>query len=370
MSTLGNRILGAAVGAAVGDALGCPFEFQPRAAVQKRLGDSPWIDDLYPIQDLAVHPLGVWDTAAACGIGTDDTRMSWLMLRLVAERGLSIRPVDLAELYLAVYQRPQDYFPQHPLLARDNLAYYVDAACGVLGQTSPAHPQAGPEVLNSGALGVGMPTLLGMISLPCAGCLAPGNHEEAYRRAFALAFMDVGYGRDVTAVMAAIVSLLCGGEPLHEAIELALSLNPYGVDPAWRERVAGWVKEAGQEAGHFASDRAFCAFLAEACWGLHPFDPVAALGTALACAVRAQGSFARALLLSVNQWELGRDGKPQRLRDVDCIGSITGAICGAFAGYANIPAGWLAHSRAANLETYGLDIIETAEHFCRRIGAR
>ena len=205
MSTLGNRILGTALGAAVGDALGCPFEFQPRSVVTARLGDPPWIDGLYPIEGIDVHPLGVWDAAAPCGIATDDTRMSWLMLHLVAEHGLSVRPKDLAQLYLAVYNRPQDFFPRHELLARDNLAYFVDAACGVLGQPSPAHPQASPEALTSGALGVGMPTLLGMISLPCAGCLQPGNHEEAYRRAFALAFMDVGYGRDVTAVMAAIV---------------------------------------------------------------------------------------------------------------------------------------------------------------------
>ena len=366
MSTLGNRILGTALGAAVGDALGCPFEFQPRSVVTARLGDPPWIDGLYPIEGIDVHPLGVWDAAAPCGIATDDTRMSWLMLHLVAEHGLSVRPKDLAQLYLAVYNRPQDFFPRHELLARDNLAYFVDAACGVLGQPSPAHPQASPEALTSGALGVGMPTLLGMISLPCAGCLQPGNHEEAYRRAFALAFMDVGYGRDVTAVMAAIVALLCSGEPLRESIDLALAVNPYGVDPSWRDRVAGWIKECA-EAG---SDLSACAYLSTACWGLHPFDPVAALGTALACVVRAQGSFSHALLLAVNQWELARDSTPQRLRDVDCIGSIAGAICGAFAGSANIPADWLASCRAANLEVYGFDIVETAERFCRRIGAR
>lgn len=366
MSTLDNRILGTALGAAVGDALGCPFEFQSRAVVTDRLGDPPWISDLYPIKGLAVHPLGVWDETSPCGISTDDTRMSWLMQRLFAERGLSAKPADLAHLYLAVYQRPQDYFPQHPMLARENLAYFVDAACGVLGQHSPAHPQASPEVLTTGALGVGFPTLLGMISLPCAGCLEPGNHEAAYRRAFALAFMDVGYARDVTAVMAALVALLCSGEPLRESIELALAVNPYGVDPSWRDRVAGWLAECLEA----PSDRAACEILANACWGLHPFDPVGALGTALACVVRAEGSFARALLLAVNQWELARDGKPQRLRDVDCIGSIAGALCGAFAGYANIPTGWLTSCRSANLSVYGFDIVQTAEHFCERIGAR
>ena len=366
MSTLNNRILGTALGAAVGDALGCPFEFQARSTVTQRLGEPPWIDKLYPVEGISIHPLGIWQESSPCGISTDDTRMSWLMLRLFAERGLGARPVDLARQYLAVYTRPQDYFPAHPELARQNLAYYVDAACAVLRQHSPEHPQASLEALASGALGVGMPTLLGMISLPCAGCLEPGNHEEAYRRAFSLAFMDVGYARDVTAVMAALVALLCGGEPLRESVALALSLNPFGVDASWRERVRGWLKDCS----HLTSDRAVSALLTEACWGMHPFDPVAALGTALCCLVHAEGSFERALLLAVNQWELSRHGEPQRLRDVDCIGSITGALCGAYAGRADIPPSWLSRCQAANLEVYGFDIVQTAEHFCERIGAR
>jgi len=65
---------------------------------------------------------------------------------------------------------------------------------GVLQEPSPAHPRATAAVLGSGALGVGIPTLLGMISLPGAGCLDVGNEQAAYERAFALAFMDVGYG--------------------------------------------------------------------------------------------------------------------------------------------------------------------------------
>ena len=79
--------------------------------------------------------------------------------------------------------------------------------------------------------------------------------------------------------------------------------------------------------------------------------------------------FERALLLSVNQWELGHHGEPQRLRDVDCIGSITGALCGAYAGSAAIPPRWLAPCRAANRAVYGFDIVQTAESFSARIGA-
>lgn len=365
MPTLHDRILGTALGAAVGDALGCPFEFQPRAAVVQRLGDTPWIDDLYPVHGIATHPLGIWDESSPCGIATDDTRVSWLLQQVVIDEGRAAAPEALALRYRNVYLYPQDYFPNHPELARQNLAYFVDAACGVLGQRSPANPQATPAALGSGALGVGFPTLLGLISLPCVGCLELGNPEAAYRRAFAFAFMDVGYARDVTAVMATLIALFGSGESLGRTIELAFSINPFGIDGGWRQRVLGWLKDCARA----SSDRALCELLAQACWGLHPFDPVGALGTALCCLVHAGGDFERALLLSVNQWELGRHGEPQRLRDVDCIGSITGALCGAYAGSAAIPPRWLAPCRAANQAVYGFDIVQTAESFSTRIGA-
>src|SRR5262245_23677249 len=110
---------------------------------------------------------------AAVGVSTDDTRMSWLLLSLCAELGHAPDGRELAQRYLDVYANPAAYFPTQPELARENLGYFVDAASGVLGTPSPAHPQASPEALSSGALGLGMPTLLGMISLLCAGSPLP-----------------------------------------------------------------------------------------------------------------------------------------------------------------------------------------------------
>lgn len=368
-----DRIIGVALGAAVGDALGCPFEFQSQAGVRARFPgtsegmpeirtaaseDLPWIDDLYPAVGIDLHPLGLWQSQPPCGVATDDTRMSWLLLSLCAELARAPDGRELAQRYLDVYANPATYFPTQPELARQNLAYFVDAAAGLLGTGSPARPGVPVDALRSGALGLGIPTLLGMIALPCAGCLTIGDADATYRRAFELAFMDVGFARDVTAVHAVIVSLLCAGLPLPQAIDRGLSIDPFGVDLSWRRRIAGWLADS---AGF--GDRALCAWLAEQCWGMHPFDPVAALGTALCCARQAGADLRRALLLSVNQWELGRAGTPWRMRDVDCYGSITGSICGAAVGGSAIPEQWLVLCRGANRTAYGFDIVSTAERF-------
>ncbi|HJN17119.1 MAG TPA: ADP-ribosylglycohydrolase family protein, partial [Armatimonadota bacterium] len=82
---LSSRIRGCIIGAALGDALGAPFEFQPIDRVIDRLGHE-WIDDLYAFEgECGDH--GVWRSPAPLGTGTDDTRYSWIVLELAAELG-------------------------------------------------------------------------------------------------------------------------------------------------------------------------------------------------------------------------------------------------------------------------------------------
>jgi ADP-ribosylglycohydrolase len=361
---LRDRIVGCALGAAVGDALGCPFEFQPREQVLARLPGGH-IDGLYPARGLALHPLGLWQAEPPLGVGTDDTRLSRLFLDLVAERGVRLTADDLARRYLDVWQRPGAYFVGPEPLIRGNLAVLLDAACGQLDRPSPLRPGAPPQVLRSGltALG-GIPTLLGLIALPTDGCLAPGDAERAYRAACDLGFFDIGMARDLTAVHAAAVAQLIAGEEIAGAVWRAVALNPYSIDATQRERLRDLVAAATQ-----GSDAEEAARLAQACSRLHPFDPLGALATALSCLLRSEGDFRCAVLLAINQWELSPSGQPHRLRDVDCYGSITGALCGAACGRAGIPAEWLEPCRAANLAAYGFDIVAAAERFADRVVA-
>jgi ADP-ribosylglycohydrolase len=69
---------GCVLGAALGDAIGGPFEFGPLERVPEIVGDT-WIDGLYPYPG-TTGPHGVWpvpadvDAAPPAGTGTEDTR--------------------------------------------------------------------------------------------------------------------------------------------------------------------------------------------------------------------------------------------------------------------------------------------------------
>ena len=77
-----SRIRGCILGAALGDALGAPFEFRPFEYVNATIG-KPWIDGLYPFDGTAT-PHGIWKDSAPAGTGTDDTRYNWF--QMVSER--------------------------------------------------------------------------------------------------------------------------------------------------------------------------------------------------------------------------------------------------------------------------------------------
>ncbi|NIQ99315.1 MAG: hypothetical protein GTN78_03830, partial [Gemmatimonadales bacterium] len=60
--------------------------------------------------------------------------------------------------------------------------------------------------------GHSFPILWGLISLAFVGLLYVGEPEEAYEKAYELAYYDLAYARDTTAMMAAMVSAALGGQ--------------------------------------------------------------------------------------------------------------------------------------------------------------
>ena len=164
-----SKIRGCVLGAALGDAIGAPFEFQP-AAIAPQSDGQPWIDGLYPSQ-IHISPHGMWAQPAPAGTGTDDTRYNWLFLELAASLGRMPTASNFAQRYLELYEQPDSVFPGHTDLTREQFAHWEGVCRGYLGQTSEQYPGLTPDELLGRSLGLNFPILSGLITLTSAGLL-------------------------------------------------------------------------------------------------------------------------------------------------------------------------------------------------------
>jgi hypothetical protein len=72
-------------------------------------------------------------------------------------------------------------------------------------------------------------------------------------------------------------------------------------------------------------------------------------------------------VMSANDRTLGDDGRFIALRDVDCTGSVAGALVGALNGVQAFPKDWVDDVISANKQVYDIDIEANARRFCETV---
>jgi ADP-ribosylglycohydrolase len=362
---LDDRILGAVVGATIGDALGGAFEGCSREHIIGRTG-TDWIDDLWDYGP-GFGAYGVWCANAPKGLGTDDTRMNHIFLETVIEHGAEISPQRLAMSYILRYQHPERYYhSQHVDLARAHLRDFYGVSCACLGMPCDLHPGAPLYALRERSFGCRFPTLIGLLSLACAGCLFAGRSIEAYKKAFELSYFDVGYAKEACGLHAAAVSMALGGVQDMAVILRELStLDPFQFSASpFNEplnRAAATAQELAEQAG---DARELSVLLSRKLMPLHVFDPIDTLTVCFAANAFAKGDPREAILIAANHRNVDADGNLVHFRDNDCTGYVAGALAGALAGFSKLPAAWAECVLSANKSVYGIDIVKNVHAFC------
>jgi hypothetical protein len=214
------------------------------------------------------------------------------------------------------------------------------------------------------------PILLSLLMVPSAGLLHPGDPETAYRHAFELSYQSVGYAKDATGLLAAMVVYgLDESLTPRTAIERALEVDPFkfGSDRAMVRNLYQLLEFADRA----QSDRELVLMVSNAVQNMSPFDPIDVLGIAAAACYRANGDPRRAILMAVNDRDLDERGEFQNFRDIDCTGSICGTLAGALtpAGIDDFPEDWVSAAISANSEVYGFDIEANARRMFEVIAA-
>jgi ADP-ribosylglycohydrolase len=202
-----NKVLGMLIGSAIGDAMGAPTEMWSRKNIQLEYGFVTELDRM--VRSPSAE--GTWKYNLPAGGTTDDTRWKKLFVKyalqeswpnLKAERFathiVETYKSDIKTLTSTEGLKPGPYEENLMKMAwlqewamvadaytKNNMTDYADALSKFYG---------------------GEMTCAGMLYSPIIGACLPGDPLTAYQSAYNLSFFDNGYARDITALVAAMVS--------------------------------------------------------------------------------------------------------------------------------------------------------------------
>ncbi|MEN0049085.1 MAG: ADP-ribosylglycohydrolase family protein [Bacteroidota bacterium] len=201
-----DRILGALVGSAIGDAMGSPVEMWTTDAIEERYG---FIDGLIP----NIRPAGAegpWKTNMAAGTGTDDTRWKQLMgyYFLSLPNGEAPSDFSFANFIVEQYEQLKQSIIEEDGLVPDRLESstrylqwmqeWVKVAEAYRNKDVREYANTLPKFYG------GEMSCAGMLYAPLLGILYPSVPANAYESAWELSLFDLGYAKDITAMTAAL----------------------------------------------------------------------------------------------------------------------------------------------------------------------
>ncbi len=271
---LADRIEGLLIGTLLGDALGGPVEFQPPDQVHA-LPNAPkvWqLSDQMDAMGLAAtaarlqlrgytelrpvpEPYAHWSTNAPAGTITDDSRHKIVLMHALRafartrEAKPSLAAIDLAHAYRSWRQLPQIAEHADYATIKDEWLHEFDLAIAWMdGERDVKQARPPSRLWNS------LATCCGQMTLPPFAAIFPGEPVRAYRGAYALAFFDNGFAKDMNAALVAGIShalMLPGGfaqreESWQKIVRTVLQTDPFGYrDVPWSQRaVEYWMQLA------------------------------------------------------------------------------------------------------------------------------
>ncbi len=202
-----NKVLGLLIGSAIGDAMGAPTEMWSRKDIQSTYG---FVDKL---DTMVRNPSGegTWQFNLPAGGTTDDTRWKKLFTGYaIDETWPNLKAANLAQHIIEKYKtdiealkstegfNPEPYEQNIMKMAwLQEWAIVADAYVknDMVDYSSAVNKFYGGEM-----------TCAGMLYSPMIGACIPADPQTAYESAYELSIFDIGYARDITALVAAMVS--------------------------------------------------------------------------------------------------------------------------------------------------------------------
>ncbi|MFX0558481.1 ADP-ribosylglycohydrolase family protein [Maribacter sp. CXY002] len=222
-----DKILGALVGSAIGDAMGASTEMWDRKAIQLKYG---YITGLTPaVREQS--PEGTWDHNLMAGATTDDTRWKYLMIKYFEQYTGKLNPNNFSKFIIEYYatltnslvneetKRNIDYLDDQiekiewikewarvALAYQDNTSSYLKATNRFYG---------------------GEMSCAGQLYTPMLG-LVTKNPTTAYNLAYDHSIFDIGYAKDISATVAAMTNMALQTKNIDSLLDTATFTDPLG----------------------------------------------------------------------------------------------------------------------------------------------
>lgn len=202
-----DKVLGLLIGSAIGDAMGAPTEMWSRRDISTEYGFVDGLDSMIRTPSAE----GTWLYNLPAGGTTDDTRWKKLFVKFAMDESWpDLSPENFARHIVETYEadisnlKATEGFKPEPYEANlMKMAWLQEWA--VVGDAYINRDMIRYSNSVSKFYG-GEMTCAGMLYSPMIGACAPADPLVAYQKGYNLSIFDIGYARDITALVSAMVS--------------------------------------------------------------------------------------------------------------------------------------------------------------------
>jgi len=220
-----DKILGALVGSAIGDAMGASTEMWHRNEIQLKYG---YITGLTPaVREQS--PEGTWNHNLLAGATTDDTRWKYFMVLYFSKYKTDMSPENFADFITDYYSSltkglGNDETAKNPDLL-DVQMEKVDwikewARVALAYQKGASEYQSAQSRFYGGEM-----SCAGQLYTPMFGLLSK-NPDEAYKIAYDHSLFDLGYAKDISGLVAAMTSTAMRSKNMDSILNTAIFVDP------------------------------------------------------------------------------------------------------------------------------------------------
>ncbi len=221
-----DKILGALVGSAIGDAMGASTEMWHRSDIQKEYG---YINGLTTALR-EKSPEGTWRHNMIAGSTTDDTRWKYFTGQYFLKHRGDLSSDHFASFITDYYQSlVKKLSEEEALNSTDQLDETLEKVNWIKewARVSMAYQKGGKEYYKvQNRFYGGEMSCAGMLYTPMFG-LIETNALAAYELAFDHAIFDIGYARDISGLVAAMTNMAMKTNEMDSILNTHLYVDPY-----------------------------------------------------------------------------------------------------------------------------------------------